>query len=130
MQLPSTNILALQKLSSVFKSTSATYKYYWLLAIIELIEEGNTKITKKKIFARMISNSWYTINYFHISFGKQDNLQIAVEPILKIENLTIDEKKVTLENRLEHSNNTETLQSYFTLTSMFRTGFYQPGFPT
>jgi hypothetical protein len=44
MQLPSRNILALQKLNSAFKSTSATYKYYWLLAIIEMTEEGNTKM--------------------------------------------------------------------------------------
>ena len=76
MNLPTSNNLPVQKLSSVFGSTVATYKYYWLIAIIELVEEGNIEIAKKKIFSRMISNSWYTINYFHISFGKQDNLQI------------------------------------------------------
>ena len=96
MNLPISNNLPINKLASVFGSTSATYKFYWLIALIELVEEGNIEIPKRKILARMISNSWYTINYFHISFGKQDNLQIAVERILKEENLTIDEKKVNL----------------------------------
>lgn len=109
MHLPHSQNLPIQKLAAVFSSTSATYKYYWLLAIIELVEEGNIKIPKKKIFSRMISNSWYTINYFHISFGKQDKLQHAVEHILDFEGLTLDEKKATIELHLEHTKNKETI---------------------
>ncbi len=109
MNLPYSSFLPIQKLASVFNSTSATYKFYWLIALIELVEEGNLDIPKKKIFSRMISNSWYTINYFHISFGKQDNLQIAVEKILNEENLTIDEKKSKLDYCIENSNNKETI---------------------
>lgn len=113
MNLPYSNNLPINKLASVFGSTSATYKFYWLISLIELVEEENIVIPKRKIFARMISNSWYTINYFHISFGKQDNLQIAVERILKEENLTIDEKKSKLETCLENSNNKETINQLF-----------------
>lgn len=113
MQLPISNNLPINKLASVFGSTSATYKFYWLIALIELVEEGNIEIPKSKIFSRMISNSWYTINYFHISFGKQDNLQIAVERILKEEKLTIDEKKNKLETCLENSTNKETINQLF-----------------
>lgn len=107
--LPQSENLPINKLASVFGSTVATYKYYWLIAIIELVEEDNFQIPKKRIFSRMISNSWYTINYFHISFGKQDNLQIAVQTILKEENLTIDEKKNILDYRLENSKNQKTI---------------------
>ena len=110
MNLPYSNNLPINKLASAFGSTSATYKFYWLISLIELVEEDNIEIQKRKIFSRMISNSWYTINYFHISFGKQDNLQIAVERILKEENLTIDEKKSKLDLCLENSNNYETLK--------------------
>lgn len=113
MNLPQSDNLPINKLASVFGSTSATYKFYWLIALIELVEEGNIEIPKRKIFSRMISNSWYTINYFHISFGKQDNLQIAVENILKEENLTIDEKKTKLEICLENSTNKETINQLF-----------------
>ena len=86
MNLPTSKNLPINKLASVFGSTSATYKFYWLIALIELVEEGYIEIPKRKIFSRIISTSWYTINYFHISFGKQDNLQIAVERILKKQN--------------------------------------------
>lgn len=85
MNLPTSDNLPVNKLASVFRSTVATYKYYWLIALIELVEEGNIEIPERKIFSRMIINCWYTINYFHIPLGKQDNLQIAVERILRAE---------------------------------------------
>lgn len=110
MNLPISSNLPIQKLASVFNSTSATYKFYWLLSIIELVEEGNVEIPKKKIFSRMISTSWYTINYFHISFGNQDKLQHAVEHILLNEGLTLDEKKTSIDYHLEHTKNRETIK--------------------
>lgn len=113
MNLPQSESLPINKLASVFGSKSATYKFYWLIALIELVEEGNIEIPKKKIFARMISNSWYTINYFHISFGKQDKFQTAVETILQVENLTIDSKKHHIDYCLENSQNKETRKKLF-----------------
>ena len=109
MNLPYSNNLPVQKLAAVFGSKAATYKYYWLIAILELVEEGYVIIPKKKIFARMISNSWYTINYFKISFGTQDNLQIAVQTIINEEKLDIDEKKDKIDLRLEFSTNKKTI---------------------
>jgi len=129
MNIPQSEQLPIHKLASVFGSTSATYKFYWLIAIIELVEEGNTKLEKRKLFARMISNSWYTINYFHISFGKQDNLQIAVERILKEENLTIDEKKQQLDFCLENSINKETVNQLMHFDKNVPHWFLSPWFP-
>jgi len=129
MNLPVSNNLPINKLASVFGSTSATYKFYWFIALIELVEEGNIEISKRKIFSRMISNSWYTINYFHISFGKQDNLQIAVEKILKVEKLTIDEKKSKLETCLENSTNKESVNQLFHFDKNVPHWFLSPWFP-
>jgi hypothetical protein len=129
VNLPISNNLPVQKLAAVFGSKVATYKFYWLIAIIELVEEGNIEIPKKKIFVRMISNSWYTINYFHISFGKQDNLQIAVEKILQEENLTIDEKKNKIDLCLENSKNKETLNQLFHFDKNVPHWFLSPWFP-
>jgi HNH endonuclease len=129
MNLPSSDNVPVNKLASVFSSTSATYKFYWLIALIELVEEGYIEIPKRKIFARMISNSWYTIHYFHISFGKQDNLQIAVERILKEEHLTIDEKKSKLDYCLEHSNNKETIHQLLHFNKNVPHWFLTPWFP-
>lgn len=44
MNLPHSQNLPIHKLSSVFNSTSATYKFYWLIALIELVEEGTIEI--------------------------------------------------------------------------------------
>ena len=129
MNIPTSNNLPINKLASVFGSTSATYKFYWLIALIELVEEENIEIPKRKIFSRMIGNSWYTINYFHISFGKQDNLQIAVERILKEENLTIDEKKNKLDLCLENSTNKETINQLFHFDKNVPHWFLSPWFP-
>lgn len=129
MFLPKSSNLPINKLASAFSSTSATYKFYWLLAIVELVEEGHFKIEKRKIFARMISNSWYTVNYFHVSFGKQDNIQLAVKKILNIEILTIDEKKQSLNLRLERSQNKETINELMHFDKNVPHWFLTPWFP-
>jgi hypothetical protein len=110
MNLPYFENLPINKLSSVFANTSATYKFYWFLAILELVEEGNTNIEKRRLFSRMISNAWYTVNYFHVSFGKQDLIQDSVRAIIQIENLTINENKSTINTVLENTNKTETIK--------------------
>ncbi|WP_055446101.1 HNH endonuclease domain-containing protein [Lacinutrix mariniflava] len=106
---PSSNNISVSKLSSVFKNTSATYKFYWFWAILESVEEGNSVITKKEIFSRMIKISWYTVNYYRISFGKQDLIQKAVEGIKEIENLQVDSKHDLIFKTLLNSTNKDTL---------------------
>lgn len=109
MNLPFSDNLPINKLASTFANTSATYKFYWLIAIIELVENGQTSIKKRDVFSRMISNSWYTINYFKLSFGKQDKFQIAVENILNSEDLKIDANKNDINICLGNSKNRETI---------------------
>lgn len=130
MHLPAKDNLPINKLASVFRSTSATYKFYWLIAIIELAEEGAIDIPKKKLFTRMISNSWYTINYFKISFGKQDNLQIAVNTIIKEDsNLSIDIKKQILEFNLERTTNKTIINQLAHFDKNVPHWFLSPWFP-
>lgn len=73
-QLPFSSNINSNALASIFNYTSATYKFYWFLGIIEEIENGNHSIPKENIFARMISNSWYPITFFKLSFGSQDKI--------------------------------------------------------
>ncbi|OHT43643.1 HNH endonuclease domain-containing protein [Flavobacterium tructae] len=110
MNIPKQDFLSTNKLASVFSNTSATYKFYWFLAILELVEKDNFNIEKRKIFSRMISNSWYTVNYFQISFGKQDLIQDAVRAIIKTENLTINENRNKINSVLENTNNIQTIR--------------------
>lgn len=105
MQLPKDQNVNVSLLSSVFRNTVATYKFYWFLAILECVEEGVDEIEKRELFARMIANAWYTVNYFHISFGKQDKIQEAIETIKSIENYALDEKKAALLKGLLNTGN-------------------------
>lgn len=111
MNLPESQNLSTPKLAASFANTSATYKFYWLIAIIESVEHGRYTIKKRELFSRMIANAWYTVNYFHISFGKQDLIQAGVQSISANENLSIDIKKSELQLILENSQNATTKQT-------------------
>ena len=99
------------KISSVFNNTSATYKFYWLWSILEAIENGKKVIEKRELFARMLSLSWYTVNYFHITFGKQDLIQDAIYTIKSLENLSVDTKQKHILQKLLHSDNSNTINT-------------------
>lgn len=108
MSLPSSSSLNVSLLSSVFNNTSATYKFYWFVAIVECCEEGKVVISKKELFSRMLSNAWYTVNYFHVSFGSQDLIQQAIRTITDIEKIPITIRKENLQEQLTGSQNTIT----------------------
>ena len=128
MNLPYSDKLSVSKLAASFGNTSATYKFYWLMAILELVEEGQTTIPKRHLFARMIGNAWYTVNYFHVSFGKQDLIQQAVLSILEQEQLTIDVKKNVLLAVLENTNVKTTQQTLFHFNKNVPHWFLSPWF--
>lgn len=108
-KLPEYPNISISKLTAVFKNTSATYKFYWFWAILQAIEDGKKVIKKREIFARMITLSWYTVNYFHISFGKQDLIQSAILEIKDIESLSVDANQKTILETLLKTTNSKTL---------------------
>lgn len=108
MDIPHHSILPISHLASSLKNTSATYKFYWLISIVEEIENSQTIITKNKLFTRMVSNAWYTVNYFKLSFGKQDVIHDAVELIKDFEKIMIDEKREILNIKIGNSLNANT----------------------
>jgi hypothetical protein len=108
MQLPKSNGLPVNLLAACFNSTSATYKYYWLLSILQEVENGNLNVPKRNLFARMISNAWFTVNYFHVSFGKQDLIQDAIQVVNSVEKIPIDERQSLVFQKLTSTTNKET----------------------
>ena len=108
MNLPNSKSLPIDKLAACFNNTSATYKFYWLLSIVQFVEEGYIKIGKHDLFSRMISNAWFTVNYFHVSFGKQDLIQDAIKVVNEIERISIDEKQSSVFQKLSSTKNRET----------------------
>ncbi len=89
--IPQSSNLSTNKLSSVFNNTSATYKYYWFISIIQLFNERiNPKILMEDILINMICKAWYPVNYFKLNFGYSDNLSKNITKIQKKLNIPID----------------------------------------
>lgn len=75
----------------VFQSTTNSYKYYWWYSILHLIKEKKTKTLKlDEIAIQMIIFSWYPINYYKLSLGKQDQLSIIIRELKKLYKLNDD----------------------------------------
>ena len=130
MQLPTSNCLPVNLLAACFNSTSATYKYYWLLSILQSVEFGIIKISKKDLFARIISNAWYTVNYFHVSFGKQDLIQQAIQVINENEKIAVDEKYNTVFEKLLSTSNSITQKQLWHFNKNVPHWFLSPWFPS
>ncbi len=127
--LPHSETLPVNLLSAAFGKTTATYKFYWFLSILQIVEEGNVIIPKKEIFSRMISNAWYTVNYFKISFGKHDKVQEAVEILKKTENIPIDERRELVFSKVLLSSNRESLNAIMHFDKQVPHWFLSPWFP-
>ena len=129
MNLPESNGLPINTLAACFNDTSATYKYYWLLSILQQLEAGNVKMVKNELFARMLSNAWYTVNYFNVSFGKQDLIQDTIFAINNIEPITIDEKRASVYSKLIQSQNTQTAKLLRHFDKQVPHWFLSPWYP-
>ena len=113
-QLPFSPDINNNALASIFNYTSATYKFYWFLAIVEEVESGNKEIQKDRLFARMISNAWYPVKYFRLSFGSQDHISQLINDFFnstsikvsddkaEIRKCLIETKDITILNKLYH----------------------------
>lgn len=129
MKLPNENGLPINLLAACFNNTSSTYKYYWLLSILQEVENGNVTISKKNLFVSMISNAWFTVNYFHVSFGKQDLIQDAVRAVNRIENISIDEKREAVFKKLLNTTKSETEKQLWHFNKNVPHWFLSPWFP-
>ncbi len=82
MELPLSETIKSNKLSSIFKNTTASYKFIWFLSILDFVEKGKIDISKKDFFSNG-SKAWYSITFYNLSFGKSD---ILASTILSIKN--------------------------------------------
>lgn len=130
MPLPESHELPVKLLAACFNKTSSTYKYYWFLSIIQALEYGKTEITKRELFARMISNAWFTVNYFHISFGKQDLIQDAILLIKGIEKISIEENQTNIFQILNTTQNPITISQLRHFNNNVPHWFMSPWFPS
>jgi hypothetical protein len=128
MLLPKANGLPVNLLAACFNNTSATYKYYWLISILQEVENGNLRVSKRNLFARMISNAWFTVNYFHVSFGKQDLIQNTIKVVNEIEKIPIDEKLSLVFQKLSSTTNRQTQRQLWHFNKNVPHWFLSPWF--
>lgn len=80
MELPAHSRLNVAGLSAVFTSTTNSYKFYWLLAILdELAETGQPRIALRSLALRMVANVWYPLDYYKLSFGVDDGFKLIAD---------------------------------------------------
>ncbi|MCX2476919.1 hypothetical protein OQZ33_21475 [Pedobacter sp. MC2016-05] len=122
--------LPINLLTASFNNTAATYKFYWFLSILEEVENGQHYIPKQKLFTGMVAASWYTINYFHVSFGKQDQLHEKVKEIAVVESISIDEDRNTIKKKLNNSSRLITQKLLWHFDKQVPHRFLSPWFPS
>lgn len=103
MQLPDSKYLDVKKLSMIFNDTSATYKFYWFVTILDLlVRDGKRQMSFFEIICGMVAESWYPIHYFKLSFGKSDSLFQRSKEIQETYNIPIDIRKEPLMQSLKN----------------------------
>lgn len=94
MFLPEYHNLPTDKLGCIFKDTTATYKYFWFLSILDLfVMKNKSQMSMWEIITEMVANAWYPIHYFHLSFGKMDSLDRQVRLLHELTTIPIDKSK-------------------------------------
>ena len=124
MTLPENIKLPVTRLSQVFSNTTATYKFYWFVSLLDIVvKERKTKVSFWEIIAGMVAESWYPIHYFKLSFGKSDSLYVQSLALQQELNITIDAdksriKRILLDN-IDNSR-VKSLLRVFTLNVPYR----------
>lgn len=103
----------------VYDNTVATYKYYWLVSILDIyVKEGKTQISFWEIIVGMIAEAWYPIHFFRLSFGKADSLYAQIFELQKELNIPIDARKQVIKRVLNSNVDTPKIRSLLRVFSL------------
>ena len=109
MVIPQSEKLSTRHLNRVFDNTVATYKYYWLIGILDLyVKQGKTRMSIWEIMITMVANAWYPVNYFRLSFGKSESLNETIQTLQRENdipiNIGVDKLTKVLEELIQNPN--------------------------
>ncbi|MCF0217195.1 MAG: hypothetical protein HUK21_12100 [Fibrobacteraceae bacterium] len=108
IRIPDNEQLTTKELGRVFERnrTTATYKFYWFLALIDaFVGQRKTEISIKDLTIGMVAHAWYTINYFKLSFGNSDSLHEVVYHLQKKLRIPMDFSKADVFDCIKHDEN-------------------------
>lgn len=129
MPLPKSEDLPIELLAACFDKTTATYKFYWLLSILQAIEGGNVKLKKRALFSGMIANAWWVAKHPQLFFGKQDLIPERIKTIGYLESIGMDEKKEVVYQKIISTENIETKKLLWHFNRNVPHWFLSPWFP-
>lgn len=103
MQIPQSDILSTNAMNRVFDTTTATYKFYWLLALLDMyVKEQKDEMRALDVAARKVAYAWYPTQYFRLSFGKGDSMSKIIPDVALLTGITVDDR---LEDKSEAISN-------------------------
>lgn len=93
MTIPQSDIISTCVMNRVFDKTTATYKFYWMLSLLDMyVKEHKTEMLALDIASRMVAYAWYPIEYFRLSFGKGDRMSRIIPTVAELTGITVDDK--------------------------------------
>jgi hypothetical protein len=90
MEIPDSPGVDVRNLATVFADVTNSYKFYWLLSILDSLREHNQpRMSMQDLSLRMLAKVWYPLDFFKLSFGKQDSFKTvaaAVSSAITVDN--------------------------------------------
>jgi hypothetical protein len=82
--------IPIEILTSIFNETTNSYKFYWFLSILDILEPKDiNEIPIQEICEKMLESVLYPLNVFKLSFGKQDGFKKIVDILCLSDTLNI-----------------------------------------
>ncbi len=83
-----TGQVEVEKLTALFNSRSSTYKFFFCLSLLDVIDEGKDREKLSLILLKILAKAWYPLIKFNLSFGTWDSLKEMVaklqdDPLIK-----------------------------------------------
>ena len=107
---PYCNQLDVECFSLMMKNPTYCYKFYWLEAIVKLIDEDFAQATLDAIIDEMIANAWYTVLEYHVHLSGmlkgefRDALELAIVLLAAKSELPSNASKVEIKNAIKQYN--------------------------
>lgn len=80
--LPDDHRLHVAAFSRAFENTTNSYKFYWLLSILDhLARTDEPDISYEDLSMNMLSLVWYPLDYYKLSFGSADSFKKLAETV-------------------------------------------------
>ena len=82
MTIPYSETFSTSAMNRVFDDKTASYKFYWFLSLLDMhVKEKRDEMLALEVAARMVAYAWYPIEYFHLLFGKGDQMEDVIKNI-------------------------------------------------